>query len=383
MAVGDAGFTVDLTDAYNINRWEKEVLHQVVQRATLINDYYGLIGDKPQYMIQRRKKVFSDPEGGTKARVTLIRNFRRRPGRGAETERGQEEGLSPATFDWEINQLRHSAALNNQRVSQNRVPWNIWDEMMYQMSVYWPTIYESGLFMHLCGITADLRTEREWYHDGTDLAFTLNNTPVAPDAKHVYRFGHADDSEVNGDPGAVVDIDTGSKLVAMAQSMPIPIRPATTPWGDLYVFFLHTYSAVYLRSTASAWWNAMTACLKGGAIEGNPVFTGALGILDGVLYAQANYIPPGFVGSTPYRNVRRNVFCGAQSAVMGFGKDYEDQNTFTTETDKWDYANNRGICNACMVGAASPYFSLPEQGTTEDFGKIVVPSYAEELVVSA
>jgi hypothetical protein len=118
-------------------------------------------------------------------------------------------------------------------------------------------------------------------------------------------------------------------------------------------------------------------------IEGNPVITGALGIIDGVLYATSNYIPPGFTGSTIYRNVRRNVFCGAQAAVMGFGKDYEDQNTFTTETERWDFANNKGICNAILVGASSPYFTISEQGTTEDFGKIVVPSYAEELVTSA
>lgn len=383
MAVGDSGTAFDMTDPETINRWERELLHQVTRRATILNPTYGLIGDDAGNLVQRRKRVFSDQDAGTKARVTLVRNFRRRPGRGGEPERGQEEGLGTATFDWEINQLRHSAALGNQRVSQQRVPWNIWQEMMYQESIYWPAIYEAGIMMHLAGFTVDGRTMSEWYHDGTDQAFTLNNTPVLPDSKHVYRFDHATDTDVSTDTAAVVDVDTGTLLVSIAQSLPIPIRPASTPWGDLYVFFLHTYSVRHLRRTGGTWWSTMRASIQGGAIDGNPIFTGALGVIDGVLYVHSNFVPPGFTGSTIYRNVRRNVFCGAQSAVMGFGKDYEDQNSFTVENDKWDYANNKGVCNACMVGAASPYFTLPEQGTTEDFGKIVVPSYARELVTSA
>lgn len=381
MAVNDSGTYFDLTDAETKQAWEREVLLNVVKRATLLNDRYGLIGDKPSNLIQRRRRTFD--EGGTQATTTLIRNFRQSPAVGSEPLRGTEEGLGTATFQWKINQLRHACSLNGVRVTKQRVPWNVWNEMMNQESLYWPAVIEAGLMMHLAGFTVDGSTQAEWFHKGNHLGHTLNNVPRAPDSKHVYRFGKADDSEVASDSSAVIDIDTGSRLKSMAQSMPVPIRPCSTPWGDVYVFLCHTYALNYLRRTSSSWWNVMTSAMKGGEVGNNPIFSGALGIFDEVMYVQAQYVPPGFVGSTIYRNCRRNIFCGAQAAVLGFAKDSEDENTFTAETDGWDYNNNKGLANAILIGGASPYFEISEQATTEDYGKIVVPSYAEELVTSA
>lgn len=387
MAVNDSGTYYDLTDAETKQAWEREVLYQVVKRATLLNPKYGLIGDKNSSMIHRRRKTFNSSEdggGGTQATTTLIRNYRQTPAIGNEPLRGSEEGLGSSTFRYQINQLRHAGQLNGVRITKQRVPWNVWNEMMNQESLYWPAIIEAGLCMHLAGFTVNGATQSEWYHRGDLLAHTLCNAPRTPDTKHIFRpNGLADDAAVHADSTAVIDIDLGSRLKSMAQSMPVPMRPCSTPWGDLYVFLCHTYSLNYLRRTYSAWWQTMTAALKGGVTSDNPIFTGALGIFDEVLYVQAQYIPPGFVGNTIYRNCRRNVFCGAQAAVLGFAKENEDENTFTAEVDGWDYNNNKGLANAIMIGAASPYFTLDEQGTTEDYGKIVVPTYAEELVVSA
>lgn len=382
----DTGTYYDLTDNETAMAWERTLMLNVVRRATLINPSYGLIGDGPEYMIQRRRKVFDSSEeggNGTKARIILSRNYRQSPAIGNEPLRGSEEGITTETFDYVINQLRHAGQLNGVRLTKQRVPFNVWKEMMRQESVYWPQIIESALCMHLAGVTIDVSTQKEWYHKGNNLAHTLCNAPTAPDANHIFRpNGHADDSTVNTDTTAVIDVDLGSRLKTMAGNLDIPIRPCKTPWGDLYVFLCHPYSLNYLRRTSSQWWSAMTAALKGGAISDNPIWTGAKGIVDEVLYVECNYLPPGFVTSTPYRNVRRNVFCGAQSLVLGFAKESEDENSFSAEIDSWDYANNKGLANSIMIGGAAPRFPISEQGTTEDYGKIVVPTYAEELVTS-
>lgn len=379
----DQGTYFDATDPEVRSNWEKRLMLTVVKRTSLLNPTYGLIGDDDTSLIQRKKEAFR--EGGTSARTTLLRTLRQLPAMGGETLRDQEEGLNTATFDWTINYLRHAVKVANFQVTKQRVSWDVMQRSIDALGTYWPQVLEAAMMMHLSGFTVNGATATEWYHRGDLLKATLCNAPRLPDVNHIFRpkdNSAADDSVINADPTAVIDLDTASLLKVWAQQLPIPIRPASTPWGDLYVFLLHPYAVRHLKQN-SQWAALMNKTLQGGAIDGNPLFTGALGIYDEVLWVQSNYIPPGFNGSTVYRNVRRNVFCGAQALCMGFAKMQSDENTFTNESESWDYANNKGVAASTFMGAKSPFFAIDEQGTTEDYGKIVVPSYAKELVTSA
>lgn len=376
----DQGTYFDLSDPEVRQDWEKQVMVQVTKRCTLLNPKYGLIGNEDTNMIQRRTEAFK--EGGSRATITLIRQLRQKPAYGNQTLRDQEEGIPTATFQWDINQLRHAVKIAGVRITQQRVTWDVWQRSLTLMGEYWPKVLEAGMCMHLAGFTVDGSTQSEWYHDGTHLGMTLNNVPRAADTKHIYRpNGAADDLAVSTDPSARIDLNTATILKTIAKNLPIPIRPCMTPWGEVYVFLVHSYAIRHLKEN-SRWLAMMRDTLKGGAIDGNPLFTGALGLYDEVLWVEANYLPPGFVSSTIYRDVRRNVFCGAQALALGFGKMFKDESTFVNEQESWDYANNKGVAASTLMGAKSPYFSVEEQGTTEDFGKIVVPSYAQELVTS-
>lgn len=371
----------DLNDPETRQNWEKELFVEVAKRTGFLNKRLGMIGDAETSLCQRKKEVFR--EGGTQATVTLVRQLRQLPTFGNQEMRDREEGLVTATFKFEINQIRHAVAVNG-RITQRRVTWDIWKRSLRVLGEYWPTVMEAGAMLHLAGITKNISTAGEWYHRGDHLGVTFSNAPNAPDAKHIYRVhDHASDDLVNSDTAAILDIDTSSRLVAMAKTLPIPIRPAMVHGQELYVLFVHPYQVAHLKDN-SKWLSRMRDTIKGGAINGNPLVTGALGIDDGVLWVESSYVPPGIsAADVRQANTRRAIFCGAQSLVLGLAKEYDDENTFTNEVESWDYANNKGVAATILAGMECPRFEVKEQGTNEDYARIVVTSYAKELVTSA
>lgn len=378
----------DLTDPETVQKWERELLVQIAMRTPLFSKRYGFIGDGPTALCQKKKKVWESEDGGgggTQATVTLKRELRGKPTFGNTPLRDREETFDTATFKWQINQVRHAAKVTG-RVTQKRVTWNIWQESKDSLGTWFAKITEAAAMMHLGGITVNLATQQEWYHDGSDLGSTLSNVPRVPDTKHILRINNntdTDDTGVGNDPAAIIDLDVISTLKAMAKNMPIPIRPAMINGRELYVLFAHSYSLRHMKSN-SAWVEMMRAAMQGGKVEDHPWWTGALGIYDDVLLVENNYVAPGISAtSTRVANARRNIFCGAQALVFGVSKEFDNDSLFKNDEESWDYGNNRGIAATSFLGLACPYFSVKEQGTTEDYARIVVTSYAQELVTSA
>jgi N4-gp56 family major capsid protein len=378
----------DLTDPETVQKWERELMVQIAMRTPLMSKRYGFIGEGPDSLVQKRKRVWDSEEGGgsgTQATVTLKRELRGEPTFGNTPLRDREETFDTATFKWQINQIRHAAKITG-RVTQKRVTWNIWKESKDSLGIYLAKVMEAGAMLHAAGVPYDLRTQAEWYHNGASLGFTLSNTPTVPDTKHIYRINNTadtDDTNVGSDPSAIIDLDVISTLKAIAKNLPIPMRPATINGRELYVLFAHSYSLRHMKSN-SQWMEVMRAAMQGGQVEGHPWWTGALGIWDDVLICENNYVPPGFSATnTRVANARRNIFGGAQMMVLGVSKEYDNQNMFQSDEESWDYGNNKGIAATSFLGLACPRFEVREQGTTEDYGRIVVTSYAQELVTSA
>lgn len=372
---------LDLTNPAVKLLWDSSLMVGVAKRTPVINDDYGLIGDTENNLIQRKRDIFK--EGGTRATVTLVRELQDPPLYGNEEARNREEGLRLPTFPFEINQVRKPVAMRG-RITPKRVSWNVWKTTQEQLARYWAPLMESGLFLHGAGITTNIKTANERFHDGSSLANTFSNAPRTPDAAHIYRpFGIASDDLVALNKAATFDLDLVTEVRTRAGMLPLPIRPATIHGQELYVWFLHPYQVAHLKKN-SRWLALMRDTIRGGEIDGSPLWRGALGIYDGVLLIESPHIPPGVDGSgVRVANVRRGIFCGAQAFVLGLAKEHSSETDFITDLEDWDYKNNKGMCAAIIAGMACPYFSVEEQGTTEDYGKIVVPTYAKELYTSA
>jgi N4-gp56 family major capsid protein len=372
----------DLNDPETVQKWERELHVQVALRTPLMSKKYGFVGDSDTALCQKKTKLW-EPEG-TRATVTLMRKLRGKPTYGNQELRGREEGINTSTFRWEINQIRHATRVMG-RITKRRVTFDIWKNSLNALGTWFAELSEGSAMLHLAGVPYDVSTEAEWYLDGSDLGNTFSNTPRVPDTKHIMRVGHAadtDDSGVAADPAAIIDLDVISELKARAKNLPVPIRPCMVHGQELYVFFIHSYAARHMKDN-SKWMSIMKAAMNERTVEDHPFWSGALGVWDGVLIVENNYIPPGLSSTnTRVADARRNVFCGAQALLFGLAKEYDKANMYINDEESWDYANNKGVAATTLAGMASPYYAITEQATTDDFAKIVCTSYAQELVTS-
>jgi N4-gp56 family major capsid protein len=184
-------------------------------------------------------------------------------------------------------------------------------------------------------------------------------------------MAQADENLVAAD---VFSVEAVEIAVERAKTISPAIRPARIPGFDrpLYVCFIHPYQRTQLRASDSTWYAAMIAALGGGKVNDNPLFTGALGIWDDVLFVESNRVPYGVNSSTgaAFTTSRRAIFCGAQSAVIGWGRLGGTPRRFRWVEKQFDYDREYGVAAGFLGGIKLTQFnSVP-------FGSIVISSYA-------
>ena len=104
----------------------------------------------------------------------------------------------------------------------------------------------------------------------------------------------------------------------------------------------------------------------------NPIFTGALGVYNGVILFESTRI------YSPATNVRRNLFLGAQAGVFAIGNAYDSieqrrvgkDNMMSWYEESDDYGNEKGISAGMIFGVKKTRFN------SKDYGVICISSYA-------
>jgi N4-gp56 family major capsid protein len=156
------------------------------------------------------------------------------------------------------------------------------------------------------------------------------------------------------------------KAVAVAKTSTPLIRPITGQSYD-YVAFIHPYQTYSLRQstgTTGSWGDLTKAMLQGGqSLDKNMFGSGALGIFNRTLIVENSRVP------LTATNIRRAVFCGAQSAVMAVGQNNSPEKMSWVE-ELFDYENQLGVSAGMIFGAKKCIFN------SLDFGTITMPSYA-------
>lgn len=373
-----------VNDAESRLGWERRLAHQIISPNALVNPKSGLVGDGDTFPVQRRTEQFK--RGGSRSRITLIRGYKQEPTMGNATLRENEEGLETATFDWDINLLRHAGKTDGEIVDQ-RITWDAAEEIRRNHQKYWPIILESGMLMHAAGFTVNTTRQVEWWLRGAKLNMTLCNATVAPDSDHIIRGGGlSDDATVGTTPTAILDVQDIDEIVARADTLPLPIGSINVNgMAARGVLILHPYQAQTLRKKNTTWFATMQNAIKGGQIAKNPLFSGKfqgiLGMWNDVVIMVSRYIPPGVSNAgAAVSNTRRAVFLGAQALALGLGKKYQNENTFKIASDNWDYGDKVGISIRCLLGVKKTRFNVEEKSAAQDFGSIVFTSYAKDIV---
>jgi N4-gp56 family major capsid protein len=293
---------------------------------------------------------------------------------GDATLEGNEEALQFFDDNVRINQLRHATRVKG-RMTEQRVPYNLRRVSRDRLADWWAQRMDVAFFNQICGNTAV-----------TDTRFTGHNAAIAPSTNRIIRAGNQanDQSLTVADKFDLTYIDVArnyAETASIANSTGPMIRPIRLEGNDYYVMFLHDDQVFDLRTstTAGQWQDIQKSAMQGTDVAQNPIFSGALGIYNGVVLHKAARVTQGVNSSTAaaVANTRRAVLCGAQAATIAFGSE-NGATRFTWVEEMFDYGNQFGVAAGCIWGLKKTKY-IPEDNSAtnaEDFGTIVVSTYA-------
>lgn len=345
-----------------IKKWEPELMKEALKKTYALQ-FMG----KSKNSICTIKTDLTTSDGGDRIRVGIRNQLKGDGIRGDNTLEGNEESLETFYQDVFIDQLRH-AVRSRGKMSEQRVPFSVREEAKDGLADWWSERIDRWFFNQLAGNTA--------VNDDRYYGF---NAPVAPDLDHV-TFGNsgvlgatlaAGEGSLSNTTIAKFNltfIDTAVEKAKMAKNQ---LRPVGNAGNGKYVMFIHPYQVTSLRTNTNAgqWQDIQRAAIEGGKIGDNPIFTGALGVYNGVVLHESVRVPV----SPNNPNVYRAVLCGAQALSMAFGRKY-GKNVFSWKEELFDYDNQLGVAAGCQAGMIKTRFD------NSDFGTIVVPTWAQASV---
>lgn len=286
---------------------------------------------------------------------------------GDATAEGFEEAPSFYNDSLFIDQLREPFRSGG-RMTEQRVPYSMREEMMMAAKDWWTERLDVALFNQLAGNTAQ-----------TDTRYTGNNSTTAPStAGGVTRLligngetGEASLSATTTHAIRMADIDKG---VAIAKVQSPRMRPIRVNGKPYFLMFLHPYAIRQLRadaSTAGNFFDIQKAQLQGGKIGDNPILTGAEFIHNGVIIHESSYLPTivGTPSSGVIGNFRRGVMVGAQALTCAYGQ-RGGPSKMTWVEELFDYENQLGIAAGMTFGMKKNVYN------SIDFSVITFAGYA-------
>jgi len=275
---------------------------------------------------------------------------------------GNEEALSTYSDSLVIGELAHAARVRNKNtIDAQRVPFNLRGEAKDGLGDWFSNRFDTVMANHLAGNTLV-----------TDPRFTGNNPITAP--TNIYRKSAAtDDATINGDNTATMNLGVIDALVERANTASPLVRPIMVGGEKKFVMFLHDYQVTDLRTNTNSgqWLDIQKAALAGGSGSKSPIYTGALGEYNGVVLQKWNRIPNGISNAGAVQtSTRRAVFCGAQAAAVGFGKEFSKGSHFKWIEELFDYERELGVSAQTVWGIKKSVFN------SLDFGALVATTYA-------
>lgn len=149
----------------------------------------------------------------------------------------------------------------------------------------------------------------------------------------------------------------------------VPLRPIKID-GKMYLVLLcHPYALADLKQDSTYAQAQREAELRG---KENPIFTGAVGVWDGVIiHEHENIYKAANAGGVYYA---QNYLMGAQALLSAFAMEPK------IVMEEFDYGNEHGIAFNSIWGVQKPQFTKPGGSTAEDYGSRCVVTAVTNLV---
>lgn len=297
---------------------------------------------------------------------------------------GNEEAPNSYQDSFVINQLRHAVKPKG-AMSQQRVPFSLREKAKMLLQDWWSERWDLSLFNQLCGNASQTNVKYTGHNAVTGPTGIGDVDQTAAGHMVIANSRTAESALVSGDSFTLAMI---TKAVTNAQTLARPIRPLQLKGLELNgIAFIHPLQARSLRNnyTTGEWGDIQLAAMKGGEITGNPIFTGALGMIDGTLIHVASRAPWGSLAQfnsgltlNPLQvggagglgeNIARGVFVGAQAVAMGFGRAYDTSAKLKWVEESLDANNQLRVTAGCVYGMKKTIFN------SEDYGTITLSSF--------
>ena len=280
-----------------------------------------------------------------------------------------EEALSSHDFALTLRRRRH-ATRSEGEMSDRRPAFDVQQKSRGVLGLWLARVHEVDMMATLSGVANAVgtiaasapTTNRKWMGGQTAAGVVLSM-----DTDYEIADGGGDD---------YLAYLFGEKVIEWVKRMatvnePI-IRPIIVNGEPYYVMFIHPYQRKALRACTDYKAALQNAEVRG---KGNPLFTGAEGVWDGVIVHTTPWIETrlGAGGTTASEyfdantdtaytgiTLARALFCGAGAAVIGYG------GVPNWVEDKFDYDNEWGIALSLFYATGKPDFN------SEDYGVIAV-----------
>jgi N4-gp56 family major capsid protein len=260
---------------------------------------------------------------------------------------GNEEALEYSSFDTYIHYIRHGVRLNG-LYEEQKTQINMRRDAKDALAEWLSTFIDTSLFGVLTGVTPPF----------ADANYKFPLTPPSAD-RIVYGGSATSEAGIAAADTFTADLIGKAKRLATADEN-TAIRPINVNGHSTYVMVIDPFQARDLRNDPK-WLEAQKhANIRG---EKNPIFSGAMGMYDGVVIHEHNRVPRTDTGSSA--KVGHALFLGAQAAVFAEG------NAPRWVEKKFDYENKYGVSCGRMFGLQKAQFKFDGTNYT-DFGVINV-----------
>lgn len=286
-----------------------------------------------------------------------------------------EIGMTVHYDDLYIGQSRQAIKVPWENADAQRVPWNIRGEGKSVLEDYWAREFDEYFFRHLCGWTPGNYDNLDPATGTLSVANNFHNTILNyEESDKVYPASEPDSTNEDDDldSGDIFTLAQVERAVVEAKTRRFRLRTLNVPgFGPCYVCFLHPFQTADLRNTSGTWYADMRAAMQGGMIKDNPIFTGALGFHNGVLFVESEYVTTGVdEAGAEVTDVRRAVLCGAQALIKAKGRFSKTQTAFNWIEEFRDYEEWLGIGTRVMGGIKRAVYD------GVGYGSILLPTYA-------
>lgn len=256
---------------------------------------------------------------------------------------GNEEAVKFRQISLTVNSLKH--AVRWTELAEALITHDMRTSALNQLRKWLAKRFEYQIFAEFTGMTVGpftgtttLPTTSLWYAGSATSIGAINNT--APTSAGAVGTGTL----------TLRDI-TELKAYAITNNL---IEPMVMDDGqEIFGLVAHPYAILSLKTTDTQWAQAQRdAQLRG---PDNPVFTGAVGMWDGVVIYPSLNVPTALDGAASIQ-VARNVFFGAQALCRGYAM-----------YPKWveegfSYGEEVGIATRAVMGCKLNAFDLTAAG---------------------